>query len=216
MLPDIIRIALRLILVVVLLFIMTPFQIFVISLRLPGSDKLPLLFHKAILKIIGVRVRVSGPLPAPGTLIVSNHVSWLDICIIGSVLPVNFVAKADISGWPILGFLAKLQKTLFIKRDRRSDTANQRNAMQDRLLDGSRLLLFPEGTTGDGTIVFPFKSSLFAAAEVPENDNPIPIQPLSLAFAELSGIPMSRRIRIKYAWIGDIGLLSNMLYILRS
>ena len=216
MLPDIIRIALRLILVVILLFIMTPFQIFVISLRLPGSDKLPLLFHKAILKIIGVRVRVSGPLPAPGTLIVSNHVSWLDICIIGSVLPVNFVAKADISGWPILGFLAKLQKTLFIKRDRRSDTANQRNAMQDRLLDGSRLLLFPEGTTGDGTIVFPFKSSLFAAAEVPENDNPIPIQPLSLAFAELSGIPMSRRIRIKYAWIGDIGLLSNMLYILRS
>ena len=216
MLPDIIRIALRLVLVVVLLFIMTPFQIFVISLRLPGSDKLPLLFHKAILKIIGVRVRVSGPLPAPGTLIVSNHVSWLDICIIGSVLPVNFVAKADISGWPILGFLAKLQKTLFIKRDRRSDTANQRNAMQDRLLDGSRLLLFPEGTTGDGTIVFPFKSSLFAAAEVPENDNPIPIQPLSLAFAELSGIPMSRRIRIKYAWIGDIGLLSNMLYILRS
>lgn len=216
MLPDIIRIALRLILVVVLLFIMTPFQIFVISLRLPGSDKLPLLFHKAILKIIGVRVRVSGPLPAPGTLIVSNHVSWLDICIIGSVLPVNFVAKADISGWPILGFLAKLQKTLFIKRDRRSDTANQRNAMQDRLLDGSRLLLFPEGTTGDGTIVFPFKSSLFAAAEVPENDNPIPIQPLSLAFAELGGIPMSRRIRIKYAWIGDIGLLSNMLYILRS
>lgn len=216
MLPDITRIALRLILVVVLLFIMTPFQIFVISLRLPGSDKLPLLFHKAILKIIGVRVRVSGPLPAPGTLIVSNHVSWLDICIIGSVLPVNFVAKADISGWPILGFLAKLQKTLFIKRDRRSDTANQRNAMQDRLLDGSRLLLFPEGTTGDGTIVFPFKSSLFAAAEVPENDNPIPIQPLSLAFAELSGIPMSRRIRIKYAWIGDIGLLSNMLYILRS
>ena len=216
MLPDIIRIALRLILVVVLLFIMTPFQIFVICLRLPGSDKLPLLFHKAILKIIGVRVRVSGPLPAPGTLIVSNHVSWLDICIIGSVLPVNFVAKADISGWPILGFLAKLQKTLFIKRDRRSDTANQRNAMQERLLEGGRLLLFPEGTTGDGTIVFPFKSSLFAAAEVPENDNLIPIQPLSLAFAELSGIPMSRRIRIKYAWIGDIGLLSNMLYILRS
>lgn len=216
MLPDIIRIALRLILVVVLLFIMTPFQIFVISLRLPGSDMIPLLFHKAILKIIGVRVRVSGPLPAPGTLIVSNHVSWLDICIIGSVLPVNFVAKADISGWPILGFLAKLQKTLFIKRDRRSDTANQRNAMQDRLLEGGRLLLFPEGTTGDGTIVFPFKSSLFAAAEVPENDNLIPIQPLSLAFAELSGIPMSRRIRIKYAWIGDIGLLSNMLYILRS
>ncbi len=216
MLPDIIRIAIRLILVVAIIVIFSPIQFLIIILRIPGSDILPLIFHKVVLKILGVRVRVSGPLPAPGTLIVSNHVSWLDICTIGSVLPINFVAKADISGWPIVGFLAKLQKTLFIKRDRRSDTANQRNAMQDRLLDGSRLVLFPEGTTGDGTIVFPFKSSLFAAAEVPENDRPIPIQPLSLAFAELSGIPMSRRIRIKYAWIGDVGLLSNMFYVLGS
>ena len=216
MLPDIIRIAIRLILVVAIIVIFSPIQFLIIILRIPGSDILPLIFHKVVLKILGVRVRVSGPLPAPGTLIVSNHVSWLDICTIGSVLPINFVAKADISGWPIFGFLAKLQKTLFIKRDRRSDTANQRNAMQDRLLDGSRLVLFPEGTTGDGTIVFPFKSSLFAAAEVQENDRPIPIQPLSLAFAELSGIPMSRRIRIKYAWIGDVGLLSNMFYVLGS
>ena len=216
MLPDIIRIAIRLILVVAIIIIFSPIQFLIIILRLPVSDILPLIFHKAVLKILGVRVRVSGPLPEPGTLIVSNHVSWLDICTIGSVLPINFVAKADISGWPIFGFLAKLQKTLFIKRDRRSDTANQRNAMQDRLLDGSRLVLFPEGTTGDGTIVFPFKSSLFAAAEVPENDKPIPIQPLSLAYAELSGIPMSRRIRIKYAWIGDVGLLSNMFYVLGS
>ena len=216
MLPAIIRIAIRLILVVAIIVIFSPIQFLIIILRIPGSDILPLIFHKVVLKILGVRVRVSGPLPAPGTLIVSNHVSWLDICTIGSVLPINFVAKADISGWPIFGFLAKLQKTLFIKRDRRSDTANQRNAMQDRLLDGSRLVLFPEGTTGDGTIVFPFKSSLFAAAEVQENDRPIPIQPLSLAFAELSGIPMSRRIRIKYAWIGDVGLLSNMFYVLGS
>ena len=83
--------------------------------------------------------------------------------------------------------------------------------MQDRLLNGSRLVLFPEGTTGDGTIVFPFKSALFAAAELPEDDKPIPIQPLSVAFAELSGIPMSRRIRIKYAWIGDVGLFATIL-----
>jgi len=216
MLPDIISIAIRLILIVAIIVIISSIQFLIIVLRLPGSDILPLIFHKIILKILGVRVRVSGPLPEPGTLIVSNHVSWLDICTIGSVLPINFVAKADISGWPIFGFLAKLQKTLFIKRDRRSDTANQRNAMQDRLLDGSRLVLFPEGTTGDGTIVLPFKSSLFAAAEVPENDKPIPIQPLSLAFAELSGIPMSRRIRIKYAWIGDVSLLSTMFHVLGS
>ena len=216
MLPDIVRIALRLILVLALVALLTPFQFLIITLRLPGGHFLPQLFHKGVLKIIGARVRLSGPLPEPGTLIVSNHVSWLDICIIGSVLPVNFVAKADISGWPIFGSLAKLQKTLFINRDRRSDTANQRNAMQDRLLNGSRLVLFPEGTTGDGTIVFPFKSALFAAAELPENDKPIPIQPLSVAFAELSGIPMSRRIRIKYAWIGDVGLFANMLHVLRS
>ena len=216
MLPDIIRIAIRLILVVAAIVVFSPIQFLIIILRVPGNDILPLIFHKVILKILAVRVRVSGPLPEPGTLIVSNHVSWLDICTIGSVLPINFVAKADISGWPIFGFLAKLQKTLFIERDRRSDTANQRNAMQDRLLEGSCLVLFPEGTTGDGTIVFPFKSSLFAAAEVLGNDKPIPIQPLSLAFAELSGIPMSRRIRIKYAWIGDVGLLSNMFYVLGS
>lgn len=216
MLPDIIRITLRLILILALMALLSPFQFLIIVLRLPGSHILPQLFHKGVLKIIGVRVRVSGPLPASGTLIVSNHVSWLDICTIGSVLPVNFVAKADISGWPIFGSLAKLQKTLFINRDRRSDTANQRNAMQDRLLNGSRLVLFPEGTTGDGTIVFPFKSALFAAAELPEGDKPIPIQPLSLAFAELSGIPMSRRIRIKYAWIGDVSLVDTFLYVLRS
>ncbi|EJW21017.1 hypothetical protein IMCC14465_08130 [alpha proteobacterium IMCC14465] len=216
MLPDNLRVFLRLCVIIAAIIVLLPFQLLIVYLHLPGKQLIPMLFHKIILWAIGAKVDVSGPIPKAGTLIVSNHVSWLDICVIGSVLPVSFIAKADISGWPLLGLLAKLQSTLFIKRDRRSDTANQSNAMQERLLKGDRLLLFPEGTTGDGTIVFPFKSSLFSSAELSETDRPIPIQPLSLVFSQLGGIPMSRCLRIKYAWIGDVGLLPNMLHILKS
>lgn len=216
MLPGFIRITLRVTAVLTCIIIAAPFQFLIIASRLPAAHVIPVGFHRLVLRIIGARVEVSGPLPAPGTLIVSNHVSWLDILIIGSVLPVNFVAKADISGWPVFGFLAKLQNTLFINRDRRSDTANQSNAMQQRLAEGGRLVLFPEGTTGDGTIVHPFKSALFAAAEAADGDRPTPIQPLSVAFAELGGMPMSRRIRIKYAWVGEVSLVESLLCVFGS
>lgn len=231
MLPRFIRTPLRVFLVITMIVIAVPFQSLWLLLRLPKPWLLPLAFHRMALKIINARIRIHGPLPPPGTLILANHISWLDIIVIGAVLPVNFVAKADIAAWPVFGFLAKLQRTIFIDRDRRTDAANQRNALQLRLAKGDRLVLFPEGTTGDGTLVSTFKSALLASAEIQEHptDDPtdekksrrrkrkknvddIRVQPLSLVFSEICGMPMGRRARIAYAWIGNTSLIKLMLF----
>lgn len=228
MLPRFIRTPLRVFFVIIMILIAVPFQSLWLLLRLPKPWVLPLVFHRIALKIINARIRIHGPLPPPGTLILSNHISWLDIIVIGAVLPVNFVAKADIAAWPVFGLLAKLQRTIFINRDRRTDTANQRNALQLRLAQGGRVVLFPEGTTGDGTLVGTFKSALLASAETkaPQAEgknsrrkkqqiaDDIRVQPLSLVFSEICGMPMGRRTRITYAWIGNTSLIKLMLFII--
>jgi lyso-ornithine lipid O-acyltransferase len=161
-------------------------------------------WHKWCRWAIGMEVQVHGaPSTAAPTLFVSNHVSYLDIPAIGSVLDATFIAKAEIQNWPLFGLLCKLQRTLFIERDRRK-IHEQREDLFQRLLEGDNLILFPEGTSHNGTFVLPFKSALFSAAEWDFDGKPLTIQPVSIAYSTLDGIVLGRRLRPTFAWYGDM------------
>jgi len=121
------------------------------------------LWSRQILSIVHLRLTVHGSLPAghAPTLIVSNHVSWLDICVLNSVLPVRFVAKSDVRRWPLVGFLASRTGTIFIERRSPLDTVRTNRAIVQALTRGEHVAIFPEGTSTDGTELKRFHASLF-------------------------------------------------------
>lgn len=123
-------------------------------------------WSRQLLRILHVRLRVSGSPPSGHgpTLIVSNHVSWLDIWVLDAVVPVRFVAKSDIRRWPVVGFLVSRAGTIFIERRRPQDTARTNRTIVQALTRGEYVAMFPEGATTDGTAVKPFHASLFQPA----------------------------------------------------
>lgn len=163
----------------------------------------PMHYHRVVLRILGVRVTIDGePLRTGPAILAANHVSWLDIVIMSAVAPVSFIAKRDVNGWPFFGQLARLQRTVFVDRDRRHSTGASRDEMQERLSAGDILVLFAEGTSGDGASVKPFKTAFFAAAEQPR----VSVQPISIVYTGHRNLPMTRRHRPLYAWYGDMDL----------
>jgi 1-acyl-sn-glycerol-3-phosphate acyltransferase len=139
-----------------------PVQVIGLALRRRWTSRLPVFYHRWCCRILGFRIRVIGtPTAERPVLFAANHISYTDITILGSVIPGSFIAKAEVADWPFFGWLAKLQRSVFVDRRVRS-TATQRNAISDRLAAGDALILFPEGTSGDGNRVLPFKSALFA------------------------------------------------------
>ena len=140
-------------------------QYFLITFGLPQAKTLPHRYHKLVCRLLGIRVKVIGSLDtARPALLVSNHVSWLDIPALSSAGPVCFVAKAEVSRWPFVSLLAKLQRTVFVDRTRRTLVKNKASEIADRLAQGDNIVLFAEGTSSDGNRVLPFRSSLFSAA----------------------------------------------------
>lgn len=115
------------------------------------------------LGIFKLRMRVAGPVPAGG-LLVSNHLSYLDILVISSIVPAVFVAKREVKSWPVLGRLAQLAGTLFVDRERRTQVGEMTGEIQAALDLGALVVLFPEGTSSDGSGVLPFKSALLEPA----------------------------------------------------
>jgi 1-acyl-sn-glycerol-3-phosphate acyltransferase len=169
---------------------------------------LPMHYHRLVCRVLGIRVDVTGETPGKGPLlIVSNHVSWLDIVVLSTVAPVSFVAKREVNSWPFFGSLARLQRTVFIDRDRRLGTGSSRDSMRQRLQAGDILVLFPEGTSSDGRHVLPFKSSFFGAAEI----EGVLVQPVSIVYRGHRNLPMNRRLMPFYAWYGDMDLAPHLL-----
>jgi 1-acyl-sn-glycerol-3-phosphate acyltransferase len=175
----------------------------------PGMARVfPMYYHRLVCRVLGIRVEVKGDAPLQGPLlIVSNHVSWLDIVVLSTVAPVSFVAKKEVRSWPFFGSLARLQRTVFIDRDRRHATGNSRDDMRSRLREGDILVLFPEGTSSDGRRVLPFKSAFFGAAEI----DGVLVQPVSIAYRGHRNLPMNRRLMPFYAWYGDMDLAPHLL-----
>ena len=159
-------------------------------------------------RLLGLGVRVIGQ-PATGAgrpvVYVSNHSSWLDIPVLGGQLDGCFVAKSEVSRWPLVGSIARLGRTVFVSRNRGA-TVNERDSMRGRLARGDNLILFPEGTTSDGSRVMPFRSTFFAVAE---GEQPPLIQPVSVAYDRLAGLPTGRASRPLFAWYGDMDLATH-------
>lgn len=193
------------------LIAMGPYLV-LLAFRWKGCVRYARAYFGQVATLCGFSVRVHGPVPPPGTtLYVSNHSSYLDIIILGSVIEGHFVAKAEVAGWPGFGFLARIARTVFVAR-KRGGTLAERNALVDRLKAGDSLILFPEGTSNDGNRVLPFKSSLFAVAELPGADGrPLPVQPLSIAYTRLDGMPLGRALRPYFAWYGDMTMGGHLL-----
>jgi 1-acyl-sn-glycerol-3-phosphate acyltransferase len=208
-------------LILLVALLIAPLQVVCWGLRLPPRRWLPLLFHRAVARIIGLRIhrqgRLSGDRPM---LILANHVSWLDILAIGSVAPLSFVAKAEIESWPLFGFLAKLQRSIFVDRSRRTDTARTNAALAERLEEGDPIVLFAEATTSDGNRILPFRSSLVGAArEAILSDSPtrhVCLQPLALAYSHADGLPTGRIGRARIGWYGDMEMVPHLVGILRG
>ena len=174
---------------------------------------LPRQFHRMLLSGMGVDVRLHGaPARAGGVLFVANHLSWTDVPVLGSKLLANFVAKAEVGQMGAVGWFADLQHTIYVDRERRRTTGEQRGAVADRLAAGANVILFPEGTTGDGVDVLPFNSSLFAATDGVEDAL---VQPVSLAYTRIRGMPITRRRLSKVVWLGDTGIGEHAVEFLR-
>lgn len=186
--------------------VLTPFQILILLVARRFWWALPFGYHKLCCRIMGLQVRVIGaPVKARPVLLVSNHVSYLDIPVLGSVVPVSFIAKAEVAQWPGYGWLAKLQRTVFVDR-RRNTTMQQRDSIHARLLAGDALVLFPEGTSNDGNRILPFRSALLSVAEAASPEQPLAIQPVSIAYTSINGVPLGWGLRPLVAWYGGMEL----------
>ena len=145
-------------------------------------------------------------------LLISNHVSWLDITVLSAVAPVSFVAKQEVASWPFVSWLAKLQRSVFVDRNRRNEVGDKANEILSRLEAGDHVVLFAEGTSSDGNSVVPFKTPLFAAAK-PTRGDPLGAdlcaQTLALTYTKFYGLPLCRRGRHVVAWYGDMDMASH-------
>jgi 1-acyl-sn-glycerol-3-phosphate acyltransferase len=189
-----------------------PVQWALLKLGSDAARTFPHRYHRVVAWLFGIHIHVIGtPVTGEGVLMVANHTSWADIVIFSAVTPLSFVAKAEVAGWPFFGTLARLQRTVFVERARRSSTGEARDEIRERLLDGDTLLLFPEGTSHDGNTVLPFKSALLGAAEARlASGAHVKVQPISVAFTGLHGLPMGRENRPLFAWYGDMEMVPHL------
>lgn len=194
----------------VMIILMVPVHVVYILARPRDHYRLPMMFHRTLLKLIGFRVRVHGSMSkAAPVFFVANHASYLDIPVLGALIPAHFVAKSEVATWPLFGLLAKLQGTVFIER-RSARAGQQRDQLTDHLAKKHNLIVFPEGTSSDGRGVLNFKSSLFGAIENAAHDFEILVQPLSISCTAIDGLPLTQHLRPFYAWYGDMTLIPHL------
>jgi lyso-ornithine lipid O-acyltransferase len=179
------------------------------------SHRLPVLFHRIVCRLFGIRVTQEGaPSRERPALVISNHTSWLDITVISSLAPLSFVAKSEVAEWPLFGTFARLQRSVFIDRKRRKGAAEANGEIAERLAGGDALVLFAEGTTSDGNRVLPFRSSVVGAARdaiaVAGHTGHVIIQPITVAYVRRGGLPVLRQDRPFIAWYGAMDLLPHL------
>lgn len=158
-------------------------------------------FSSRLLAALGLVVHSSGRMGVGSTLLVANHVSWLDILAINAARPVRFVSKADVRHWPLVGWIVACGGTLFIERERRSDAMRVVHQVAEALQSGSQIAIFPEGTTSDGHGVLPFHASLLQAAVATGVD----VQPILMRYSDAQA-----SISESANYVGDTTLAQSM------
>ncbi|MBY0408516.1 MAG: 1-acyl-sn-glycerol-3-phosphate acyltransferase [Rickettsiales bacterium] len=173
-------------------------------------DRVIRLCNHGLLVIIGVRLTVSGELARERPLLlVTNHVSYLDIVLIAACATVKFTPKSEIGGWFFIGGFCRLCGSIFI--DRRADkVAAMKQRLHDALATGDAVCLFPEATTGEGVTVKEFKSGFFNLAQEDFGDTPLYVQPAAVVYTQIGGLPIDRMQWPKLAWYGDMELAPHL------
>ena len=185
------------------------------------ARRFPNWYHRQVCRLLGVRLHIEGRIveDAP-VLLVSNHVSWLDIPVLSAVAPLSFVAKKEVGTWPFVSILARLQRSVLIDRTRRAAVGRTTNEMIERLKAGDAIVLFAEGTSSDGNRVLPFKTPLFAAAKPSSSnggtDPGACVQTLAITYTHLHGIPFGRAGRPLVGWYGDMEMASHAWELLKA
>ncbi len=173
-------------------------------------------YFKTVSRVVGIKVIVRGrQSDASPQLVVANHVSYFDIFALGGVARGTFVAKAEIKNWPLFGWLGASGGTIFVDRDRTA-AGEARDQLRERMNAGDTLLMFPESTSNDGNRIRPFKSSLFNVAEgLGRDGKTVTVQPVSIAYTRLNGLPLGIGWRSFFAWYGDMDLMPHLWKALR-
>lgn len=182
--------AIRVFAIAVPLIILLPLHLTWHLLKLPSPWAM--LFLRIVARVLGARVQVYGTPMRKDVFFVANHLSWHDIPILGGITGTSFVAQDGVRDWPVIGWLAKINRTIFVSRTDKQNVAVQVSELREAIAENWSVTLFPEGTTSDGNGLLPFKPSLFATLAPPPK--PMMIQPLWLDFGDVGP---------DIAWIGE-------------
>lgn len=198
-----------------------PVQALLLRWRPDLARTFPHWYHRQVCRLLGIRLHVQGAVSTDRpVLLVANHVSWLDIPVLSAVAPVSFIAKREVASWPFVSWLAHLQRTVFVDRNRKTTVDDTTGEMMQRLDAGDTLVLFAEGTSSDGGRVLPFRSALFGAVMPSQGiaaaDERIAVQTLSLAYTHLHGVPIGRADRPLVGWYGDMEMAGHAWSLLRA
>lgn len=166
-------------------------------------------YFKGLILFFGIKINLYGDKQKKNVIYFCNHTSYLDILILGSQLNALFVAKSEIAKWPIINKLTALGKTIFVNRKQHLKARNQVSKISKFLDSGYNIIIFPEGTSGDGTRILPFKSSLFEIGMISSNKE-IQVQPVSLTYTSFDGLPINRIFRPFFAWYGSMDLIPHV------
>ena len=210
-----ILIFIRLIIFFLLTLALLPFQFIIVFFIKNYTYIIPHFYHKICRIIFGIKVKTFGKVSIKfPILLISNHASYLDIIILGSLFKTSFVAKKEVSRWPLLGILAKLQNTVFIDRKIFS-LKEQENQIINNINKKKNLVIFPEGTSSDGNKVLSFKSSLFNIFEK-EHNFKIPIQTITIVYKKTNKNLINEKERSNLTWHSDMDFIPNMVQVLKK
>ena len=209
------RAALAVVAFIVLTVVLVAILLMQRALRLPGRGNISRAYSRVICALLGVKITVQGALSTDrAVLVVANHVSWLDILVITATAPTIFVAKSEVAGWPLVGLAARARGTVFVDRKRRHTSDDTSAEIAAQLAEGAAIVLFAEGTSSDGNRVLPFRSALLGAVRQ-AGIGEVRVQPLSIAYLRIHGLPMGRRHRPVAAWYGDMDLAPHLIDLMK-
>jgi 1-acyl-sn-glycerol-3-phosphate acyltransferase len=195
-----------------LTLVLMPVQAVLLRANRRWARLFPHWYHRTVCRLLGIRLAIEGRIvPDRPVLVVANHTSWLDIPVLSAVAPVSFVAKREVASWPFVGALARLQRSVFVDRTRRTRVVDTTSEIVERLGEGDAIVLFAEGTSSDGNRVLPFKSSLFAAAGAgtARLGKETAVQTIALVYTHLHGVPLGRADRAFVGWYGEMEMASH-------
>jgi 1-acyl-sn-glycerol-3-phosphate acyltransferase len=195
-----------------------PVQAVLVRLSPKAARRFPHWYHRQVCRLMGITLTIDGTVARDRpVLLVCNHTSWLDIPVLSAVAPLSFVAKKEVGGWPFVSSLARLQRTVFVDRNRRQAAGDAANEIADRLKAGDTIVLFAEGTSSDGNRVLPFKTSLFGAVMGDgATDSQVVVQTAAIVYTHLHGIPILRADRPRVGWYGDMEMQSHAWGVLKA